>query len=59
MGVAAELVATSPSLAFPATVLLPSVPGPVVAVPVELDDQLVLRPAAIDIATANEPVGLR
>src|SRR5437763_12032939 len=57
--VAAKLVATPVGLALASAVPLPCVTRRVVAVAVELDGQLALRPTAVDEATARRPVGLR
>src|SRR3954468_2926996 len=55
-GVAAELVAAGGCLAFALAVELPGVSGRVVAVRIELDGQLVVRPTTVDKATAGQTI---
>ena len=57
--VAAERIAPRVRLTLPASILLPRVAGPVVAVAVELVGEVVLRPAAVHPPPADRPVGLR
>src|SRR6185369_12590994 len=58
-GVAAELVASRMGFTFSLAVLLPGVSGVVVRVAVELDREVVLRPAAVHPAAARRTVRLR
>src|SRR4051794_22062808 len=56
-GVAAELVATGICLPLPVAVLFPGVSASVIAVAVQLDRELLLRPAAVDKAAAGRAIG--
>jgi hypothetical protein len=55
-GVAPELVATGPRFALALAVLLPGVTAVVIAVAVELDGEMVLGPAAVDVSTIDSPI---
>src|SRR5918994_7140310 len=55
-GVAAQEIATAAGLTLALAVLLPGMTGLVEPVGVELDDQPVLWPAAIDVVGAGRPV---
>jgi hypothetical protein len=57
-GVAAELVPGGANEALPPPILLPGVAGAVVVVGVELDDEPVRGPAAIEAAAAEADVGV-
>src|SRR5215218_7999526 len=49
-GIAAEFVAAGAGLALPLAILLPDVTSAVVAVAVQLDREVMLRPTAVDVA---------
>jgi hypothetical protein len=57
IGVAAELASSRIRLPFGLAVLFEDVAGPVVAVAVELDGELVVRPTTVDRAASGRAVG--
>ncbi|HEY6771638.1 MAG TPA: hypothetical protein VI035_04200 [Solirubrobacterales bacterium] len=57
-GVTPELIAASPRLPLSLAILLPDMPGAVVAVAVELDRQPMLRPAAVNAPSIDASVRL-
>jgi hypothetical protein len=58
-GVPPELVAAGAGLALTLVVLLPGVTAVVIAVAAELDGEVVLGPAAVDVSTIDSPIHFR